>query len=195
MAGPCSESNALSERSESKPMRSSMVRLSIVIAVMSAASVGGQSRQGPPVVELALRERIQQAVAGARAAVARIDVKTVKVESASGARIDASAERVRQADHLVTTAAEFARQNPSSMSAQLILLLQVDGYQAQVDSVAVNLDAALGRASAADADRMSAWADQLDEALDALFKVRLALETVVSEMVADGEKRLRDCGK
>jgi hypothetical protein len=35
----------------------------------------------------------------------------------------------------------------------------------------------------------------LDEALDALFKVRLALETVVSEMVADGEKRLRDCGK
>jgi hypothetical protein len=147
------------------------------------------------VVELALRERIQEAVAGARAAVARIDVKTVAVESASGARISASAERVRQSDHLVTTAAEFARQNPSSMSAQLILLLQLDGYQAQVDSLAVNVDAAIARAPAVDADRMSAWADQLGDALDALFKVRLALETVVSEMVADGEKRLRDCGK
>jgi hypothetical protein len=81
------------------------------------------------------------------------------------------------------------------MSAQLILLLQLDGYQAQVDSLAVNVDAAIARAPAVDADRMSAWADQLGDALDALFKVRLALETVVSEMVADGEKRLRDCGK
>ena len=172
-----------------------MVRLSILIVVLSATSVGGHSRQGSPVVELALRERIQQAVAISRAAVARIDVKTVTLDSATGARIEASAERVRQADHLVTTAAEFARQNPSSMSAQLILLLQLDGYQAQVDSVAVNVDAAAARASAADAERMRAWADPLDDALDALFKVRLALETVVSEMVADGEKRLRDCGK
>jgi hypothetical protein len=172
-----------------------MIRLSILIAVMSAASVGGPSRQGSTVVELALRERIQQAVADAGAAVAKINVKTVIVESGRGVRIDASAERVRQSHHLVTTAAEFARQNPSSMSAQLILLLQLDGYQAQVDSVAVNVDAAIARASAADADRMSAWANQLDEALDTLFKVRLALETVVSEMVADGEKRLRDCGK
>jgi len=28
-----------------------------------------------------------------------------------------------------------------------------------------------------------------------LFKVRLALETIVTEMVTDVEKRLRDCGK
>jgi hypothetical protein len=171
-----------------------MVRPSVLIAVMLATSVGGQS-QSSPVVELALRERIQVAVAGARAAVASIDVKTVTIDSATGARIDAAAERVRQADHLVTTAAEFGRQNPPSMSAQLILLLQLDGYQTQVDSVAVNVDIAIARASAADAKRMGAWADQLSDALDALFKVRLALETVVSEMVADGEKRLRDCGK
>jgi hypothetical protein len=172
-----------------------MVRLSILFALMLAAAVGGQSSQGSPMVELALRERLQLAVAGARAAVARIDVKTVTIEHGSGARIDASAERVRQADHLVTTAAEFARQNPSSMSAQLILLLQLDGYQTQVDSVAVNVDAAIVRASAADAKRMGPWADQLSDALDKLFKVRLALETVVSEMVADGEKRLHACSK
>jgi hypothetical protein len=172
-----------------------MIRLSIFIAVISVTSVEGQSRQGSPVMEVALRARIQQAVVDARAAVARIEVKTVKVENAVSARIQASAERVREADHLVTTAAEFARQNPSSMSAQLILLLQLDGYQAQVDSVAVNLNAALAGATGADADRMSGWADQLDDALEALFKVRLPLETVVSEMVADGEKRLRDCGK
>jgi hypothetical protein len=182
-------------RPRSFTARSSTVRLSVLIVVMLATSVGGQSRQGSPVVELALRQRIQLAVAAARAAVAGIDLKTVTVESASGARIDASAERVRQADHLLTTAAEFARQNPSSMSAQLILLLQLDGYLTQVDSVAVNVDAVMARASAADAKRMSAWADRLSDALDALFKVRLALETVVSEMVADGEKRLHECGK
>jgi hypothetical protein len=172
-----------------------MVRLPVLIAVLLTTSLAAQSRQGPPVVELALRERIQQAVAGARAAVARIDVRTVTIAAATGARIDASAERVRQADHLVTTAAEFARQNPSSMSAQLVLLLQLDGYQTQVDSVAVNVDAAMARASAADARSMGPWADGLSDALDALFKVRAALETVVSEMVVDGEKRLHDCGK
>ena len=173
-----------------------MVRLSVLVVVMLLATpVGGQSRQGSPVVELALRQRIQLAVGGARAAVARIDVRTVTIETASGARIDASAERVRQADHLVTTAAEFARQNPSSMSAQLILLLQLDGYQAQVDSVAVNVEAAMARASAADVKRMGPWADQLSDALDALFKVRFAFEAIVSEMVADGEKRLHACGK
>jgi hypothetical protein len=42
---------------------------------------------------------------------------------------------------------------------------------------------------------MGAWADELSDALDAILKVRLALETVVSEMVADGEKRLHECGK
>lgn len=172
-----------------------MFRLSVLIAVMFATPVWGQSRPGPPVMELALRDRIQLAVAGARAAVGRIDVSTMTVESASGARIEASAARVGQADHLVKTAAELARQNPSSMSAQLILLLQLDGYQTQVDSMAVNVDAAMARASAADAKRMSAWADELSDALDALFKVRLALETVVSEMVVDAEKRLHECGK
>jgi hypothetical protein len=180
----------------SRTISSAVTRLSVLLAViLLAVPVGGQSRQGSPVVELALRERIQLAVAGARAALTRVDVKTVAVEAASGARIAASAERVRQADHLVTTAAEFARQNPSSMSAQLILLLQLDGYQAQVDSLAVNVDAAMARASAADVKRMGPWADQLSDALDALFKVRFALEAVVSEMVADGEKRLHDCGK
>ena len=172
-----------------------MVRLVVPISLLLVASAGAQARQGSPVVELALRERIQLAVAGARVAVAAVNVTTVTVERSSGARIDAAAERVRQADHLVTTAAEFARQNPSSMSAQLILLLQLDGYLTQVDSVAVNVDAALARASAADAKRMEPWADRLSDALDALFKVRLALEAIVSEMVADGEKRLRDCGK
>ena len=172
-----------------------MVPLAILIAVMSAGSAGGRPQQGPPVVELVLRERLQVAVAGARAAAERIDVKTVTLDGASGARIEASVERVRQSDHLVKTAAEFARQNPSSMSAQLILLLQLDGYQTQVDSVAVNVDGVMARASAADAKRMSAWADELSDALDALLKVRMALETVVSEMVADGEKRLHDCGK
>jgi hypothetical protein len=175
---------------------SATISISFVVAAIAVSSVGGhQSTQGSPVVELALRERVQKAVAEARAAVARINVKTVVIDSASSARIAASVERVRQSDHLVTTAAEFARQNPSSMSAQLILLLQLDGYQMQVDSVAVSVDAALARASAADANRISAWVDPLDGALDALFKVRSALETVVTEMVADGEKRLRDCGK
>lgn len=172
-----------------------MVRLSVVVALMLAPEIGGRAPQGPPVMALALRERIQLAVAGARAAVAHIDLKTVTLDMPRGARIDAAAERVRQADHLVTTAAEFARQNPSSMSAQLILLLQLDGYQTQVDSVAVNVDAAMARASTADAKRMSAWADELSDALDAILKVRLAVETVVSEMVADGEKRLQDCGR
>ena len=171
-----------------------MIHLSILIAVMSALPVGGPSQQGSPVVEVALRERLLQAVAAAVTAVDRINVKGLTVDSAS-ARIEASVERVRQSHHLVTTAAEFARQNPSSMSAQLILLLQLDGYQGQVDSVAVNVDAALARAPAADADRLRVWAGPLDEALDALFKVRLALETVVSAMIADGEKRLHDCGK
>jgi hypothetical protein len=172
-----------------------MIRLSILMVAVLVASVGGQARQGPPVVELALRERIQAAAAASRDAVARIDVRTVALESAVGARIDAAAERVRQADHLLKTAAEFARQNPSSMSAQLILLLQLDGYQTQVDSVAVNVDAAIPRASEADAKRMGAWSDELSDALDAILKVRLALETVVSAMVADGEKRLHECGK
>jgi hypothetical protein len=175
-------------------MRPALTTL-VVLCVSLLATAQTRPAPGSPVVELALRERLQQAVAGARAAVSSINVKTVTLDIASGARIDASAERVRQSDHLITTAAEFARQNPSSMSAQLVLLLQLDGYQAQVDSVAVNVDAAMARASAADADRMRPWADQLSDALDALFKVRLALETVVSEMVADGEKRLRDCGK
>jgi hypothetical protein len=172
-----------------------MIHLSILIAAMSAVPVGGPSQQGSPVVAVALREQLLQGVAAAGTAVDRINVKGVTVDSAMGVRIEASVERVRQSHHLVTTAAEFARQNPSSMSAQLILLLQLDNYQAQVDSVAVNVDAALARASAADADRLRVWAGPLDEALDALFKVRLALETVVSAMIADGEKRLHDCGK
>jgi hypothetical protein len=174
-----------------------MVRscLPIMLVVMLPASIGGEQAQRQPVVELALRDRLQQAVALAQAALAAVDVKKLSVEPESGARIDASSERARQSVHLVKTAAEVARQNPSSPSAQLILLLQLDGFQAQVDSVAVNVESAIVRSPAAAADRMGEWADGLSQSLDALFKVRLALETVVSEMVADAEKRLRDCAK
>lgn len=174
-----------------------MVRFVFMAAITAAASVSlaAQSPQGPPVVTLALRASLLQAVAEARAAIDRVDVKSVSVEAAGGARVEASAERARQAQHLIATAAEFARQNPDSMSAQLILLLQLDGFQAQVDGVAVNLEAASARASAADAARLGGWADQVGTALDELFKVRRALEPVVTAMVTDGERRLRDCGK
>lgn len=170
-------------------------RLAIMLVVLLPASLGAQPAQRQPVVELALRERLQQAVAQAQAAIAAVDVKKLTVEPGSGARIDASSERARQSIHLVLTAAEVARQNPSSPSAQLILLLQVDGFQAQVDSVAVNVESAIVRSPAAAANRLGEWADGLGRSLDALFKVRLALETVVSEMVTDAERRLRDCGK
>jgi hypothetical protein len=169
--------------------------LPIMLVVMFPASIGWEPARRQPVVELALRERLQQAVAHARSALAVVDVKKVTVEPGSGARIEASSERARQSVHLVLTAAEFARQNPSSASAQLILLLQLDGFQAQVDSVAVNLESAVVRSPPAAADRMGEWADGLSESLDALMKVRLALETIVSEMVTDAERRLRDCGK
>lgn len=177
-----------------------MVRFVVLVVVMLAmaaapASLGAQSPQGSPGVTLALRESLRQAVADARGAIDAIDVKTVAVEAAIGTRVDASIERARQSHHLIVTAAEFGRQNPDSMSAQLILLLQLDGFQAQVDGVAVNMEAAIARAAAADTDRLGAWADQLGKALDALFKLRMTLETVVTAMVTDGEKRLRDCGK
>jgi hypothetical protein len=174
-----------------------MVRscLPVMLLVLVPASLGAQPAERQPVVELALRERLQQAVAQARAALAAVDIKTLTVEPASGARISASGGRARESLHLILTAAEFARQNPSSASAQLILLLQLDGFQAQVDSVAVNIESAIGRSPAAAADRLGEWADGLSQSLDALFKVRLALETVVTEMVTDVEKRLRDCGK
>ncbi len=146
-------------------------------------------------MELALRDRLQQAVADAQAAIAAVDLKKLTVEPGSAARIDASSERTRQSTHLVLTAAEFARQNPTSPSAQLVLLLQLDGFQAQVDSVAVNVESAIVRSPAVVADRLGEWADRLGQSLDTLFKVRLALETVVSEMVTDAERRLRDCGK
>jgi len=169
--------------------------LPIMLVVMLPASIGGEPVQRQPVVELALRERLQQAVAQAQAALAAVDVKNLTVEPGSGARIEASSGRARESLHLILTAAEFARQNPSSASAQLILLLQLDGFQAQVDSVAVNLESAIARSPAAAADRLGEWADGLSQSLDALFKVRLALETIVTEMVTDVEKRLRDCGK
>jgi hypothetical protein len=172
-----------------------MIRLPLMLVVLLPASVGAQPAQRQPVVELALRERLQQAVAQAQAAIGAVDVKKLTVEPGSGARINASCERARQSIHLVQTAAEFARQNPSSPSAQLTLLLQVDGFQAQVDSVAVNVESAILRSPAAGADRLGEWGDGLDQSLEALFKVRLALETVVSEMVTDAERRLRDCGK
>ena len=174
-----------------------MVRrcLPLMLVVMLPAATGAQPAPRQPVVELALRERLQQAVAQAEAALTAVDLKTLTVESASGARINASSGRAREALHLILTAAEFARQNPSSASAQLILLLQLDGFQAQVDSVAVNLESAIARSPAAAADRLGEWADGLSRSLDALFKVRLTLETVVSEMVSDVERRLRDCGK
>jgi hypothetical protein len=158
-------------------------------------TTGLSASQPQPVVELALRERLNTAVTDAQAAIAAVDVKKVAVEPKSGARIDASSERTRQSLHLIRTAAEFARQNPSSPSAQLILLLQLDGYQAQVDSVAVNLESAIVRSPVAAVDQLSAWADAMDQALDALHKVRLELETAVTAMVTDAERRLRDCGK
>ena len=170
------------------------IRLFTMLVVLLPASLEAQPAQRQPVVELALRERLQQAVADAQAAIAAVDLKKLTVEPGSAARIDASSERTRQSTHLVLTAAEFARQNPTSPSAQLILLLQLDGFQAQVDSVAVNVESAIARSPAA-ADRLGEWADRLGQSLDALFKVRLALETVVSEMVSDAERRLRDCGK
>ena len=169
--------------------------LPLMLVVMLPASIRGEPPQRQPVVELALRDRLQQAVAQAQAAIAAVDVKKLTVEPGSGARIQASSGRARESLHLILTAAEFARQNPSSPSAQLILLLQLDGFQAQVDSVAVNVESAIVRSPAAAADRMGEWADGLSQSLDALFKVRLALETVVTEMVTDAERRLRDCGK
>ncbi len=170
------------------------IRLFTMLVVLLPASLDAQPAQRQPVVELALRERLQQAVADAQTAIAAVDLKKLTVEPGSAARIDASSERTRQSAHLVLTAAEFARQNPTSPSAQLILLLQLDGFQAQVDSVAVNVESAIARSPAA-ADRLGELADRLGESLDVLFKVRLALETVVSEMVTDAERRLRDCGK
>lgn len=174
-----------------------MVRscLRFMLVVMLPASIGGEPAQRPPVVELALREQLQQAVAHAQAAIAAVDVKKVAVEPASGKRIDASTGRAREALHLILTAAEFARQNPSSPSAQLILLLQLDGFQAQVDSVAVNVESAIVRSPPDAGDRLGEWADELSQSLDALLKVRMALETVVTEMVTDAERRLRDCAK
>jgi hypothetical protein len=174
-----------------------MVRscLPLLLVVMLPASSGGVPAQRQPAVELALRERLQQAVANAQAAMAAVDVKKVAVEPASGKRIEASTERARQSVHLVLTAAEFARQNPSSPSAQLILLLQVDGFQAQVDSVALNVESAIVRSPPDAGDRLGEWADGLSQSLDALLKVRMALETVVTEMVTDAERRLRDCAK
>lgn len=174
-----------------------LVRSSLAVLFLAVlpASIGAQPAQRQPVVDLALRERVQQAVTTAQAALAAVDVKTLTVESASGARIAASSGRAREALHLILTAAEFARQNPSSASAQLILLLQLDGFQAQVDSVAVNVESAIVRSPEASADQLGKWADGLGQSLDALFKVRMALETVVTEMVTDVERRLRECGK
>ena len=166
----------------------------VLFMVTAPASLGAQSPQGSPGVTLALRDSLQQAVAGARAAIDAVDVKKV-ADFAVGTRVDASIVSALQSHHLIVTAAEFGRQNPDSMTAQLILLLQLDGFQTQVDSVALNLEAAIARAAAADTDRLGAWADQLDKALDALLKVRMTLETVVTAMVTDGEKRLRECGK
>jgi hypothetical protein len=169
--------------------------LLITLAIAAApAPLGAQSPQDSPGVTLALRESLRQAVADARAAVDAVDVKKL-ADFAVGTRVDASIVRARESHHLIVTAAEFGRQNPASMTAQLILLLQLDGFQAQVENVGLNLEAAIARAAAADRDRLGAWAEQLDDALDALAKVRRTLETVVTAMVTDGEKRLRDCGK
>jgi hypothetical protein len=169
--------------------------LAVTFIAWLPASIAAQPAPRQPVVELALRERLQQAVTDAQAALAAVDVKTLTVESASGARINASSGRAREALHLILTAAEFARQNPSSASAQLILLLQLDGFQAQIDSVAVNVESAIVRSPEASADQLGKWADGLSQSLDALFKVRMALETVVTEMVTDTERRLRECAK
>ncbi len=172
----------------------SSVVVALIAIATAPASLGAQSAQDPPGVTLALRASVQQAVADAKAAVDAVDAKNV-IDFAIRTRVDASIERARQSHHLIATAAEFGRQNPASMTAQLILLLQLDGFQAQVDSVGLNLEAGISRASAPDAERLGASADRLDKALDALFKVRMTLETVVTAMVTDGEKRLHDCGK
>jgi hypothetical protein len=174
-----------------------MVRRSLLIMLMVLLPVAIEAQPAgrQPVVELALRERLQQAVAQAQAAVAALDVKTLTVEPESAARVEASSERARQSLHLVLTAAEFARQNPASPTAQLVLLLQLDGFQAQVDGVEVNVESAIVRSPAPAAARMAEWADGLSQSLDALFKVRQALETAVTEMVTDAESRLRKCGK
>jgi hypothetical protein len=169
--------------------------LAIVLVALLPASIGAQAVERQPVVELALRERLQQAVTTAQTALGAVDVKKLTVEFASAARIEASSGRAREALHLILTAAEFARQNPTSASAQLILLLQLDGFQAQIDSVAVNVESAIVRSPDASADQLGKWADGLSQSLDALFKVRMALETVVTEMVTDTERRLRDCAK
>ena len=169
--------------------------LAIMLIALLPASIGAQAVQRQPVVELALRERLQQAVTAAQTALAAVDVKKLTVESGSGTRIEASSGRAREALHLILTAAEFARQNPTSASAQLILLLQLDGFQAQIDSVAVNVESAIVRSPEASADQLGKWADGLSQSLDALFKVRMALETIVTEMVTDTERRLRDCAK
>ena len=169
--------------------------VAIMLIALLPASIGAQAVQRQPVVELALRERLQQAVTAAQTALAAVDVKKLTVESGSGTRIEASSGRAREALHLILTAAEFARQNPTSASAQLILLLQLDGFQAQIDSVAVNVESAIVRSPEASADQLGKWADGLSQSLDALFKVRMALETIVTEMVTDTERRLRDCAK
>ena len=166
-----------------------------IVLICSTSDLSASQPQPQPVVEVALRERLNKAVADAQTAIAAVDLKTLAVEPTSGAPIEASSERSRQSLHLIRTAAEFARQNPSSPSAQLILLLQLDGYQAQVDSVAVNLESAILRSPAATVDRLSAWAAALENSLDALHKVRLELETVVTAMVTDAERRLRNCAK
>ena len=169
--------------------------LAVTFVALLPASLGAQAVPRQPVVDLALRERLQQAVTAAQAALAAVDVKKLPVESASAARIEASIGRAREALHLILTAAEFARQNPSSASAQLILLLQLDGFQAQVDSVAVNVESAIVRSPEASAEQLGKWADGLSQSLDALFRVRMPLETIVTEMVTDTERRLRDCAK
>lgn len=169
--------------------------LAVTFVALLPSSIAAQPAQRQPVLDLALRERLQQAVIEAQAALAAVDVKGLTVEAASGARISASSGRAREALHLILTAAEFARQNPSSASAQLILLLQLDGFQAQVDSVAVNVESAIVRSPEASADQLGKWADALSQSLDGLFKVRMALETIVTEMVTDTERRLRDCAK
>ncbi len=61
--------------------------------------------------------------------------------------------------------------------------------------MAVNAESAIVRSPEASADQLGKWADGLSQSLDALFRVRMALETVVTEMVTDVERRLRECGK
>ncbi len=64
-----------------------------MLAAVVSPSIAAQPVQRQPVVELALRERLQQAVTGAQAALAAVDVKKVTVESASS-----RTHRTRQAD-------------------------------------------------------------------------------------------------